>query len=124
MTLLLVLQGILILLFLLAGFFKLAQTKEKIVAGGGAWAADFQTGHIKMIGMLECALSLGLLLPFLISVPQLVPTVASTGMGLVMMSAVFVHIKRKEYGFVVFTLLLSLIAFYVTWTGCSSVCMN
>ena len=110
-----IIQGLLILLFLLAGFFKLTQTKEKIVAGGGAWAADFATNQIKMIGALECALSLGLLLHLLFSVAYMLAIASSAGMSLVMLSAAYVHIRRKEYGFVIFTLVLSAMAFFITF---------
>jgi hypothetical protein len=111
----LVIQGLLILIFFLAGFFKLVQSREKIIAGGGTWAEDFKTNNIKMIGVLECVLALGLLLPPLFSVAYMLSLACSAGMCLVMLSAAYVHIKRKEYGFVIFTLVLSAMAFFITF---------
>ena len=120
--LLLVIEGILILLFLLAGFFKLIQTREKIMASGGAWAADISATNIKIIGALEFALGLGLLLNLLFPIAPVIGLISSTGMGLIMLAAAILHIKRKEYGFVVFTFVLSLLAFFVAYQGCGVSC--
>jgi hypothetical protein len=113
--LIMVIQGLLIFLFLVAGFFKLAQTREKIMSSGGAWAADISATNIKIIGVLECALSLILLLTLFVPVSPVLTQIACTGMGLVMLSAAYLHIKRKEYGFVVFTFVLSLMAFFLLY---------
>ncbi|HXA01393.1 MAG TPA: DoxX family protein [Cytophagaceae bacterium] len=119
---LIIIQGLLVFIFLMAGFFKLIQTKEKIVTGGGAWAADFATTHIKIIGALEVLLSVGLSLSLFLSVPPVLALVSSAGMGVVMLAAAFVHIKRKEYGLLALTLVVSFIAFFLTYQSCFSIC--
>jgi hypothetical protein len=113
---LLISQGLMILLFMLAGVFKLIQSKEKIVSGGGAWAADFTPNLIKMIGLLECVLSLGVLIPLFFSL-RVLALPSMIGMGLVMLGAAIVHIRRKEYGFVIFTGILSCLAFFLIYAG-------
>jgi hypothetical protein len=114
-TTLLIIQGLLVFLFLLAGFFKLIQTKEKIIAGGGAWAEEFATTNIKIIGALECLLSLGLSLSLFFTVSPVLALVSSAGMALVMLSAAFVHIKRKEYGLLILTLAVNFLALFLTY---------
>jgi hypothetical protein len=119
----LIIYAVLFLSFLLAGLFKLIMNREKIIASGGTWAEEFKAKQIKMIGVLECALALGLLLPFffaglevpglLFSVMYMLSLTSSVGMCLVMLSAAYVHIWRKEYGFVILTLVLSGMAFSI-----------
>ncbi len=113
--------GILILLFLLAGVFKLIQTREKIMASGGSWAEDVSAANIKIVGMAEVILGLSLLAsllltiifaisPIIVIISSLIATISSIGMALIMLAAAVLHIKRKEYGFVAITLLLTVMA--------------
>lgn len=117
-TLLYIIEGVLILLFLLAGVFKLIQTREKIMTGGGAWAEDVSAMNIKIVGIAEVILALTLFVTLFLTVPSLITTIASIGMGIIMLAAAGLHIKRKEYAFVVFTLVLVVMTFFVAAKCC------
>jgi hypothetical protein len=117
-----IIQGVLIFLFFMAGIFKLIQTKENIVTKGGAWAADFSATNIKIIGAVELILSVILFLSYFIVIQPIIVQIATTGMGLIMLAAVVVHFRRKEYPLLAFTLLLSVLAFYLTYQICAPGC--
>jgi hypothetical protein len=112
-VLLYIIEGILILLFLLAGVFKLIQPREKIISSGGSWAEDVSPTNIKIVGIMEVLLGSVLLVTLLTTIPSIIATITSVGMGMIMLAAAGLHIKRKEYPFVIFTLVLVLMAFFV-----------
>lgn len=114
-TALWIIQILLILLFMLAGFFKLIQTREKILASGATWAEHFSTTHIKVIGLLECLLSVFMLINLIFSVSSIITLICSIGMGVTMLVAAGVHVKRKEYGFLALTVVTGAMAFFLVY---------
>ncbi len=48
-----IVQGLLGLLFVITGSFKFFQSREKVIASGGAWAEDFGSGTVKAIAGVE-----------------------------------------------------------------------
>jgi hypothetical protein len=108
------------LMFLLAGAFKLVKTKEQIIAGGGKWAEEFQTPQIRIIGIVECIVALILLLNFIFLSNPILTIISSSVMGILMLGAGFMHIRRKEFGLLALTILLASLAFVLVWLNVRS----
>lgn len=91
-----IVNGLLALAFLAAGGMKLARPKDALSASGMAWVEDFSPGAVKTIGALEVLGALGLVLPRLTGIAEILTPLAAVGLVLTMVGAVVVHVRRKE----------------------------
>lgn len=108
-----IIAGLLAAAFLAAGAMKLTQPKEKLAASGMAWTEDFSPGMIKLIGLLEVLAAIGLILPAALDIAPVFVPLAATGLVLVMIGAIVVHVRRKEP--VIPQALLLVLAAVVAW---------
>jgi hypothetical protein len=124
-TALWVVQGLLVFVFLAAGLLKTTQPIAKLTKVG-PWVGTYPTVIVRLIGVTETLCALGLLLVGLFhfttllnpvvpsDVALLITTyltpVAATVMALIMAGAIATHLPRKEYGSVVVTALLLVLA--------------
>src|SRR5689334_24255448 len=92
-----IIAGLLAAAFLAAGAMKVSQPKEKLIASGLGWAADFSAGQVKLIGALEVLAAIGLILPAVLDIAPVLVPLAALGLVLMMIGAVVVHARRKEY---------------------------
>jgi hypothetical protein len=106
-----VIAGLLAVAFLGAGAMKALKPKQQIVEGGMGWAEAFSPAMIKTIGIAEVLGALGLVLPGLTGIAEPLTAVAGIALGLTMVGAVVVHVKRKE-AFAP-ALVLGLLSFFV-----------
>lgn len=96
-------QAVLAALFALSGLSKLVQQKDKL-AEKYTWMDDFSTPMVRVIGALEVAGGIGLVVP-----PVAAP--AATGLAVLMLLAAGLHVRRREpRGVVVTAVLLVLTA--------------
>lgn len=112
-----IVTGLLAAAFFSGGTLKLVTTKEKMAGMGRSseWAADWSAGSLKAIGALEMLGALGMILPAVLDIaPALVP-VAATGLGLIMVGAAVVRIRRREYTLVVLDLVYLALFVFVAW---------
>ena len=107
-----ILQIILGLLFLSAGFmktFKTQQFQEKM-----DWAKKSSTSYIKFIGIAEILGGIGLILPWAIDMLPILTPIAAVGLAIIMFLAGILHAKLKENSAIVnnavFLILLVVIA--------------
>src|SRR3954468_18631384 len=109
-TIISVIQVVLAFLFTLGGLAKLALSYAKYTnISGVAWSKDFKPWHIKMIGVLEVAGGVGLIVPlFLPSLTMLTP-LAAVGIALYMAGAMATHLRRSEYPHMVGNLIVFLV---------------
>jgi len=91
-----IISGLLALVFLASGSTKLARTREQLAAGGMAWAPDFGTTQVKLIGTAQVLGAIGLILPVLLLIAPVLSPVAALALAALMIGAVVVHIRRKE----------------------------
>jgi hypothetical protein len=89
-------NGVLALIFAMAGISKLARPREALVSSGMKWAGDMPDGRVKRIGALELLGAFGLILPLLTGIAPVLTPIASIGLAVVMIAAVAVHVRRKE----------------------------
>ena len=124
-TALWVVQGLLVFVFLAAGLLKTTQPIEKLTQFG-PWVASYPAVIVRLIGVTEilCALSLllvglfhftALLTPIVPSdvalfITTLLTPIAASVVALIMAGATATHLPRKEYGSVVVTALLLVLA--------------
>ncbi|CAB4332502.1 MAG: DoxX family protein [Actinobacteria bacterium] len=92
-----VVAGIAAVAFFGSGMMKATSSREKLLANKNmGWAADFSDSQIKLIGLAEVLGALGLILPHVLSVAEVLSKVAAVGLFLLMAGAANVHRKRKE----------------------------
>lgn len=89
-------NGVLALIFAMAGISKLVRPQEALVGSGMKWAGDMPAGRVKLIGALELLGALGLVLPLFTGIAPVLTPIASLGLVIVMIGAVVVHTRRKE----------------------------
>ena len=111
-----ILQILLALIFIMTGSMKLIQKKEAVLERMGeqmGWVNDFTQQQLYLIGLLEIASALGLILPALTGIfPILVP-LAAVGLAFVMAGAAITHLRRRERSMMVITIVIMLAALFV-----------
>jgi uncharacterized membrane protein YphA (DoxX/SURF4 family) len=114
-TVLWIVAGVLALVFLGAGLMKALRPKEALVKAGLAWVEDFSPGMVKTIGVLEILAAIGLILPALLDIAPIFVPLAALGLVLMMIGAVVVHVRRKEYQAIAPGAVLLLLSAFVAW---------
>ena len=114
-----VLQGLLAVMFLLAGFMKATKTKDEIKKTGGermAWVDSVSGGNLKLIGILEVLIGFGLVLPQLTGILSWLTPLAAVGFACTMIGALLLHLRRKDGAQSLVTkIVLLLLAAFVTY---------
>jgi len=117
-----IVQGLLGLIFLITGSFKFFQSKEKIVASGGAWAANFAPGIIKLISGIELLSGVMVIIPKLLGHSGYFSFIGAACIAVIMAGAVFVHIRRKEYQHALINVVFLLMAVFVAYASFPCCC--
>jgi uncharacterized membrane protein YphA (DoxX/SURF4 family) len=97
-TVITIIQVFLALGFAVSGLIKLTVPYSRLAqVSAAAWVNDFKPEHIHLIGVLEVAAAVGLIVPlFVPSLTKLAP-LAAVGLALVMAGAMATHLRRAEY---------------------------
>jgi len=106
--------GLLALVMLASGGAKALQPKEKLRARMG-WVDDFPDGGVKAIGILEVLAGIGLILPPLVGIAEILTPIAAAGVAVIMVGAIVVHVRRKEYPGLPVNVILLVLALFVAW---------
>ncbi|MBY0424626.1 MAG: DoxX family protein [Cytophagales bacterium] len=107
-------QGILAVMFSMAGFMKLS-TPIDILVSSVPWAKDVSETLVRFIGATELLAGIGFLLPSIFRIlPKLTP-LAAFGVFLIMVLAAGFHISRMEYNELIFNLFIGSMAIFVVW---------
>jgi hypothetical protein len=110
-----IVEGLLGLIFVMTGSFKLFQSKEKIIASGGTWAEDFAPGLIKIIAALELVSGLTVIIPRLLWDARYLTFMGAAGITLIMIGSTLTHIRRKEFKHAIINFVFLLMALFVLW---------
>jgi hypothetical protein len=110
-----IISALLAIFFLAVGSMKLTRSKESLAASGLAWTQDFSAGTVKLIGALEALAAIGLILPALSGVAQVLVPLAASGLVLLMAGAAITHARRNEPQMIVFNVALLILAAVVAW---------
>ncbi|MCB0007584.1 MAG: DoxX family protein [Anaerolineales bacterium] len=107
-----IVSGLLALAFLMAGGMKASQPKSALADRMG-WVNDFSDTQVKIIGALEVAGAIGLILPWLLDIAPILTPIAALGLVLTMLGAAIVHLRRGETQMIVPNIVLGLLALFV-----------
>ncbi len=107
-----IIQVLLSLAFLMAGFMKLTQpiaTLNKRMA----WTAAVSPGFVRFIGLAELLGGIGLILPMITGILPGLTVAAAIGLSIVMVSAAIFHLTRHEASNVLGNVVLLILALVV-----------
>lgn len=108
-----IVQGLLALMFLMAGAMKLSKPKKDLREKLGDWVDQYSDLSIKLIGLAELLGAIGLILPMAIGFFPLLTPLAAIGLAMTMVGAMKVHYERKEKSKVITNIVLMLLAVFV-----------
>ncbi len=91
-----IVQGLLGLGFLLAGFLKAFRPLETLKKNM-AWVTDVPAPFARFIGVAEMLGAIGLILPAVTGIASWLTIVAAGGLAFVMVSAAIFHSSRQEW---------------------------
>ena len=113
-----IVQGLLAVLYLLAGALKAFQTakaKEQL-----PWAKNRSDGFVRFIGTSELLGALGLILPLVTGILPWLTPLAAIGLIFIQLLAIFTeHLPKQEYNVIPFNIILLALAAFVLvgrWT--------
>ena len=109
-----VLQILLALAFLMAGFPKAFQPIPT-VAKRLPWASEFPAVFVRFIGIAEILGAIGLIVPLLVHVLPWLTIAAAIGLVVVMISAGIFHATRREYTGIVPSAVLLILTIFVVY---------
>lgn len=110
-----VVQALLALAFLGAGSMKLIRSREQLLEGGMGFVEDMPMNAVRVIGILEVAAAIGLILPMLLNILPILTPLAAVGLVLTMIGAAITHLRRGEYTGVVPNIVLLALALFVAY---------
>jgi uncharacterized membrane protein YphA (DoxX/SURF4 family) len=93
-----ILQGVIAMMFGMAGFMKLSKSRNELQKAGEnmKWTEDISDRNVKLIGLLEVLAALGLILPSITGLMTWLTPVAAIGLSLTMIGAMVLHIRRQD----------------------------
>lgn len=86
-------------MFLMAGMMKATKSKEGLKEAGGermAWVDSVSASNVKLIGVLETVIAVGLILPQLTGILPWLTPLAAVGFVCTMIGAAILHVQRGE----------------------------
>ncbi|WP_297097919.1 DoxX family protein [uncultured Draconibacterium sp.] len=100
-----IIQIVIAALFLTTGSLKLVLPKDNL-RKVFEWIEDFTEQRLRLIGAFEVLGGLGLFLPGVYSVFEILIPISAIGLTIIMVLATFVHSKRKETKDLVFNIIV------------------
>ncbi|HVI47887.1 MAG TPA: DoxX family protein [Chitinophaga sp.] len=114
-TLLWTLQAFLAATFLYSGIMKSTQQREKLMSVGQTGVANLTYPEIRLIGITEILGAVGIIVPWAIRVLPVLTPVASLCFAIIMIFAVRIHYRRKEFASVTFNIVLFCMGVFVAY---------
>jgi uncharacterized membrane protein YphA (DoxX/SURF4 family) len=109
-----IVQIVLAMMMLMAGAMKVMKSKDELHEQMG-WVEDFSENTLKAIGGLEVLGAIGLILPAVTGIAPVLVPLAAVGLGITMIGATVVHVRRSEMPNVAITVMLLAMAVFVAW---------
>nr|HET6902577.1 DoxX family protein [Ktedonobacteraceae bacterium] len=107
-----IVQILLALAFLLAGFMKVTQPVNNLKKNMN-WVAHTPPRIVRLIGTLEILGGIGLILPAVTGILPWLTPVAAVGLVLTMIGAATTHIRLKEFSALAAPIVLLLLALFI-----------
>ena len=112
-----IIAGLLALVYLAAGAMKVLRNREQLIAAGQGWVEGANTGVVKLVGVLELAGALGLILPPLTGIAPSLAPMAALGLVLIQAVAIGVHMKLNDTKSLPVNIILLAMAIAAAWLG-------
>ncbi|MFN8287458.1 MAG: DoxX family protein [Chitinophagales bacterium] len=109
-----ILQGLLGVMFTMAGVFKATSPIEKM-SEKMPWVKDFPAAVVRFIGVTQFLAGLGLILPWLTGIAPILTPLAAAGLCLTMVSAAVYHLRKGESKEAVVNVVLFMLAAVIVW---------
>lgn len=109
-----IVQGLLAVAFVIAGFMKMT-TPLDVLAQQMAWAGNVPGGLVRFIGVAELLGGLGLVLPAATRIKPVLTPLAAAGLLTVMLLAAGYHLTHGEGAFILPNVILGALAAFVAW---------
>jgi uncharacterized membrane protein len=90
-----VVSGLLAAAYLMAGILKTTRSKDALKPNM-PWVEDFSPRTVKFIGTVELLGAIGLILPWLLEIAEVLTPLAAAGLALIQLLAIPVHVRRGE----------------------------
>lgn len=114
-----ILPGLLAVMFLMAGMMKATKSKDELKEAAGenmAWVDSVSASNVRLIGILEVLIALGLVLPHLTGILPWLTPLAAVGLVCTMIGAAALHVQRGDGAQAIVTnLVLLLLAAFVAY---------
>jgi len=114
-----IVQGVLALLFLMSGGMKASRSKDQLKESGGdmmAWVESVSDTNLRLIGITELLIGLGLILPQLTGILPWLTPLAAVGLVCTMAGAALLHSQRGDGASAIITnVVLGLLAVFVAY---------
>ena len=110
-----IVAGLLAVAFLFSGATKVLRGKDDLIKAGMGFVEDFPMPAVRAIGALEVLAAIGLILPALLDIAPILVPLAATGLVLMMIGAIVVHLRRGETKAIGPNIVLLLLAAFVAW---------
>ncbi|AXO79259.1 DoxX family protein [Olleya aquimaris] len=107
-------QGLLALMFIMAGLMKATQPIEALTEAL-PWVANTPLALVKFIGISELLGGLGLLIPSIFRWKTNLTILAALGLALVMILASGFHASRGEFSAIGMNVILLILALFIAW---------
>lgn len=108
-------QVVLAAVYVMAGFMKLTQPIDALVASGMSYAGDYPELLTRFIGTMEVLGALGIILPAATRImPRLTP-LAALGFSIIQILAIGLHFSRSEFQVLPVNLVLLAPSLFVLW---------
>jgi len=108
-------QIVLAAIYLMAGFMKVSQPIDGLVASGMAYAGDYPELLTRFVGTMEILGAAGIVLPAATRILPILTPLAAVGFCLIQVLAFGLHTMRGEYGILPINLVLLALALFVAW---------
>ncbi len=112
-----IIQALLALVFLMAGFMKTFRPLDAL-AQRMSWVSKVPSPLVRLLGISEWLGAIGLILPALTQILPWLTALAAVGLALIMIGATVFHASRREFpgaGFTVIILILAVFVAYGRW---------
>lgn len=109
-----IIQGIVSVMFLMAGVMKSTQPKEKLEPKL-PWVKDYSLGIVRLVGVSELLGAIGLIVPQLTGIVPVLTPIAACGLVVVMLMAAVYHFRKQEYKAIAFNLVLLTLSLVVAF---------
>ena len=96
-----------------AGLMKLAFDGNTLAAKGMGFASEVSPAFLKSLGAAEVAGAIGVVVPGLVHIAPVLVPVAAACLALVMVGAIVVHVRRKEWSGLAAPVVLLAVAVFV-----------